>query len=61
MMDGKIHICFGIHDGNGKYSKYMAATMCSVLRTTNNDVAFHVLHDDSLDCNYRKVLENMVL
>ncbi len=56
-----IHICFGIHDGNGKYSKYMAATICSVIRNTKEKIVFHVLHDDTLNKELRNLLEGMIL
>lgn len=43
-----IHICFGIHDATGKYCKYMAVTMVSILTNTDSEVVFHVIHDDTL-------------
>ncbi len=56
MMD----ICFGIHDNNGKYSKYMAATMCSIISNTSEEITFHVLHDSSLDFTLQKNLTDML-
>ncbi len=55
-----IHICFGIHDGNGQYTKYMACTMCSILQKTREHVEFHVLHDKSLTDDYQQKLCTMI-
>ena len=43
-----IHVCFGLHDGDGKYSKFVGATMASIFDNTTADVTIHILHDDTL-------------
>lgn len=50
-----IHVCFGLHDGNGRYSKFVGTTMASIFDNTSANVTIHILHDDSLtDANREK-------
>ena len=44
-----IHICFGIHDANGIYSKYTASAICSVFENTSAKITVHLIHDDTLN------------
>lgn len=53
-----IHVCFGLHDKTGKYSKYVGTAICSVLENTDNEVMFHILHDDTLSEENKKYLVN---
>ena len=48
-----IHICFGLHDGDGKYSKFVGATMASIFENTCAPVTIHILHDDTLTADNR--------
>ena len=43
-----IRVCFGLHDGNGKYSKFVGTTMASIFENTSSRVTVHILHDDTL-------------
>ena len=43
-----IHICFGLHDADGKYSKFVGTTMASIFENTSSPVTIHILHDDTL-------------
>lgn len=56
----EIHICFGIHDATGKYCKYMAVTMASILANTNSNIIFHIIHDDTMTDENRKNLAQTV-
>jgi|GEM_PF-3593061 len=56
----KIHICFGIHDATGKYSKYAAVTMVSILENTASSIVFHIVHDDTLSEENRKKLDDTI-
>lgn len=49
-----IHICFGLHDGNGKYSKFIGTSMASVFEKTSSPVTIHILHDATLTRDNRK-------
>ena len=43
-----IHVCFPLYDSNGKYSKYEAVTLLSLLTNTKSDLTVHIIHDDSV-------------
>ena len=49
-----IHICFGLHDFDGKYSKFVGTALASVLANTKAEVTAHILHDNSLTEDNRK-------
>ena len=50
-----IHVCFGLHDGDGHYSKFVGTTMASIFDNTSENVTVHILHDDTLtDSNREK-------
>ena len=48
-----IHICFGLHDGDGKYSKFVGAAMASIFANTCAPVTIHILHDATLTLGNR--------
>ena len=48
-----IHVCFGLHDGNGRYSKFVGTTMASIFENTLAPVTIHILHDDTLTADNR--------
>mgnify|MGYP002623641676 CR=1 FL=1 len=48
-----IHVCFGLHDGDGRYSKFVGTTMASIFENTLAPVTIHILHDDSLSADNR--------
>ena len=43
-----IHVCFGLHDFDGKYSKFVGTALASVFKNTHLGVTAHILHDNSL-------------
>ena len=43
-----IHVCFGLHDKNGRYCKFAGATMASIFENTSAPVTIHILHDRTL-------------
>ncbi|MBQ7453432.1 MAG: hypothetical protein IJS69_00015 [Selenomonadaceae bacterium] len=43
-----IHICFGLHDKSGRYSKFVGASMASIFENTSAPVTIHILHDATL-------------
>ena len=49
-----IHICFGIHDKTGRYSKFTGTSMFSLFENTNSKVTVHILHDNTLTLDNRE-------
>ena len=43
-----IHVCFGLHDKSGTYSKFTGTTMLSIFENTSAPVTVHILHDETL-------------
>ena len=43
-----IHVCFGLHDESGRYSKFTGTAMLSIFENTNSKVTVHILHDNTL-------------
>ena len=43
-----IHVCFGLYDKTGHYSKFTGTAMLSIFANTNAQVTAHILHDDTL-------------
>ena len=43
-----IHICFGLHDADGRYSKFTGTAVTSIFGNTNSEVTAHILHDATL-------------
>ncbi|MBR6888541.1 MAG: hypothetical protein IKN16_08870 [Selenomonadaceae bacterium] len=53
-----VHVCFGLHDRNGRYSKFTGTTIFSIFENTKSEVTIHILHDNTLtDDNRDKFLE----
>lgn len=48
-----IHVCFGLHDKSGHYSKFVGATMASIFENTAAPVTIHILHDATLSDDNR--------
>ena len=55
-----IHVCFGLHDGNGRYSKFVGTTMASIFENTLAPVTIHILHDDTLTADNRDKFSYLV-
>ena len=46
-----IHICYGLFDGQGLYSKFTGTSMLSIFENTSappNSITVHILHDSTL-------------
>lgn len=43
-----IQVCFGLHDADGKYSKFIGVAMASIFANTCAPVTIHILHDATL-------------
>ena len=46
-----IHICYGLHDRDGHYSKFTGTSMLSIFENTAapaNSITIHILHDNTL-------------
>ncbi len=43
-----IHICYGIYDKDGRYSKFVGTSITSIFENTNRDVTIYLLHDNTL-------------
>ncbi|MBR2519375.1 MAG: glycosyltransferase family 8 protein [Selenomonadaceae bacterium] len=53
-----IHVCFCLHDADGRYSKFTGTTIISIFENTRAEVTAHILHDDTLtDDNREKFLQ----
>ena len=48
-----IHVCFGLHDADGHYSKFVGTTMASIFENTSAPVTIHILHDPTLTADNR--------
>ena len=53
-----IHVLYGMTDLNGKFAKYPATSICSVLENSRSEIQFHFIHDSTLtDSNREKLIE----
>lgn len=43
-----IHVCFGLYDKTGRYSKFTGTTLLSIFANTKSEVTAHILHDNTL-------------
>ena len=51
-----IHVCFGLHDATGRYSKFTGTTMLSLLENSSapsDSITVHILHDNTLTLDNR--------
>ena len=51
-----IHICFGLYDKTGRYSKFTGTAMCSLFEnsyTPPHSITVHILHDNTLSQDNR--------
>ena len=51
-----IHVCYGLQDGDGHYSKFVGTSMLSLFENTTDSVTVHILHDDTLNNQNRDKL-----
>ena len=43
-----IHVCYGLYDKTGHYSKFTGTSMLSIFENTAAEVTVHILHDNTL-------------
>lgn len=43
-----IHVCFGLHDKTGRYSKFTGTAMRSIFANTSSEVTINILNDNTL-------------
>ena len=55
-----IHICYALHDNNGKYSKFVGTSILSVFENTREKITIHLFHDDTLSILNRKKFVDIV-
>ncbi|MBR1579419.1 MAG: hypothetical protein IJ668_02845 [Selenomonadaceae bacterium] len=48
-----IHICYGLYDRDGHYSKFVGTSMTSVFENTGDEITVHLLHDNTLNADNR--------
>ena len=48
-----IHICYGIHDRDGRYSKFIGTSIVSIFENTQSQVTVHILHDNTFNSDNR--------
>ena len=56
-----IHVCYGLHDRDGRYSKFTGTSMLSIFENTSapsHSITVHILHDSTLSqSNHDKFVE----
>lgn len=48
-----IHVCYGLYDKDGRYSKFVGTSITSVFENTQQPITIHILHDNSLNNDNR--------
>lgn len=52
-----IHVCYGLYDKTGHYSKFTGTSILSMFENTKEKVTVHIFHDDTLtEINRKKFL-----
>lgn len=51
-----IHVCFGLSDKDGRYSKFTGTAILSMFENTYEEVTVHILHDNTLSNDNRDKL-----
>lgn len=49
-----IHVCYGLHDKSGRYSKFTGTSILSIFENTAASVIVHILHDETLTQDNRE-------
>ena len=55
-----IQILYGMTDLNGRFAKYPATSICSVLENSKSKIQFHLIHDSTLTNSNREKLIDLV-
>ncbi len=57
-----IHVCYGLYDKDGLYSKYTGTSITSIFENTKEKVTVHIFHDNTLTPenlnNFSQIAEN---
>ena len=48
-----IHICYGLYDRDGHYSKFCGTSIVSIFENTSHAVTIHIFHDNTLSTDNR--------
>ena len=48
-----IHVCYGLYDRDGHYSKFVGTSVVSIFENTSERVTVHILHDNTLTIDNR--------
>ena len=43
-----VHVCYGLYDKDGRYSKFVGTSMASIFENTSTNVIVHIFHDNTL-------------
>ena len=57
--DDVVHICMGLHDGTGHYSKYVGGVMQSIFEHTEAKIHMHLFVDDTVSTISRQRLAEL--
>ena len=49
-----IHVCYGVYDGDGRYSKFAGVSMLSMFENTREKVTVHILHNENFSAQNRE-------
>ena len=49
-----IHVCYGVYDGDGRYSKFAGVSMRSMFENTHEKVTVHILHNENFSAQNRE-------
>ena len=55
-----IHVCYSLRDESGKYSKFVATSIQSLLENTKKEVSIHLLHDSTLSEETQQKFKKLV-
>ena len=48
-----IHVCFGLYDKTGRYSKFTGTAILSLFENTKSEVTVHIIHDSTVSADNR--------
>ena len=48
-----IHVCFGLYDKTGRYSKFTGTAILSIFENTKSEVTVHIIHDNTVSADNR--------
>ena len=54
-----IHVCYGLYDKFGRYSKFTRTSMLSLFNNTKFEVTVHILHDNTLTAENKNKLQGV--